>query len=312
MRRGNVKKISSGSPDKGMVSMFNQMLGAEGADPTIVVPKYVNVKKKVNALSRLLSAAVKDVILKSFPDEKDGCSEIISFVAELDAINFINSDSESKMCDQYDILKKNPTIHRIILTCKTLIDFKDKLSIVDFDDSFIARAPGFELLPFSFSQLNLKRMWAQQHITIRVKKYIFTFLQIALNLSMSVYKTITSPDIDVEKFSQVIIDNLSKLKKVIPRCDKAFDRLEDSLTLLSNNFGTYYKDFIQSQNPSTILESFVIDVSRSVDSDAQTMFQFQKIIKYYKNATQGKIKDPKIKKMFDILNANFSMMGKQN
>jgi hypothetical protein len=134
-------------------------------------------------------------------------------------------------------------------------------------------------------------------------------MKIVLDISKTVYKTLTSPDVDVKEFSKAIISSISQVKKQIPRCEKAFARIEQSVSLLEGNFDGYYKDFIQSQNPSTIIESFVIDVSQSSGGDAQTTRQFRKIISYYQKATQGKIKDPKIKKVFDMLNANFSAMG---
>ena len=125
------------------------------------------------------------------------------------------------------------------------------------------------------------------------------------------YDTITSPDVDVKKFSKVIISSIAKVKKRIPRCEKAFEKIEQSVGLLEGNFDGYYKDFVQSKNPSTIIESFVIDVSQSGGSDPQTTRQFRKIINYYRKATQGKIKDPKMKKIFDMLSANFNAMEQQ-
>jgi hypothetical protein len=127
-------------------------------------------------------------------------------------------------------------------------------------------------------------------------------------MSRDVYRTITSPDVDVAEFSKSIIASITQVKKQIPRCERAFAKIEASVSLLEGNFDGYYKDFVQSQNPSTIIESFVIDVSNTGGADMQTTRQFRKIIDYYRRATQGKIKDPKIKKVFDMLNSNFSAM----
>jgi hypothetical protein len=317
MKKVKVKAAKKQLADKNIINMFNQMLGTEDADPAIVIPKYKMIRTKVKSLSKILSAATEDVLRKSFPDEKNGCDDIMTYVESLNTIEFMEvtcTDNltpavAKELCEAYTILKDNNNIKVIVLTCKNLIEYSGKLDVGEtFDDSFIARIPGFEFSPFPFSKLNIKQIWVSPQISDRIKKYIFTVMKIVLDISKTVYKTLTSPDVDVKEFSKAIISSIAQVKKQIPRCDKAFAKIEQSVGLLEGNFDGYYKDFIQSQNPSTIIESFVIDVSQSGGGDAQTTRQFRKIINYYQKATHGKIKDPKIKKVFDMLNANFNVM----
>ena len=317
MKRVEMRTAKKQLVDKNIVNMFNQMLGTEDADPSIVIPKYVTVKNKVQSLSKILSAAVEDVLHRSFPEEKDGCDDIMRYVESLNKIKYIDvppvekitHEISKEICMSYIALKSNNDIKIIIMTCKNLIGYAGKLSVDEsFDDSFIARIPGLEFIPFTFSRLNIKQIWVSPQVTDRIKKYIFTVLKIVLDISKTIYKTLTSPDVDVKEFSKAIINSIAQGKKQIPRCEKAFAKIEQSVGLLEGNFDGYYKDFIQSQNPSTIIESFVIDVSQSGGADAQTTQQFRKIISYYQKATQGKIKDPKIRKVFDMLNDNFNAM----
>jgi hypothetical protein len=317
MSKIKIKSVRKQLSDKSVINMFNQMLGTEDADPSIVTPKYIKIKGKIKSLSKILSAATEDVIRKSFPDESDSCDDIIKYVNALDNIIFLDIPPSNEMTlevskkinEEYKILKSNNDIKVIILTCKNLIGYSNNLSSnTDFDDSFISRIPGFEFIPFPFSRLNIKNIWSSPLITEHIKKYMFTVMKIVLEISKDIYKTLTSPDVDVKEFSKAIISSIAQVKKQIPRCDKAFRKIEDSVGLLEGNFDEYYKDFIQSQNPSTIIESFVIDVSNTGGADSETTRQFRKIINYYRNATQGKIKDPKIKKVFDMLNENFSAM----
>jgi len=321
MKKVKIKTAKKQLADKNVINMFNQMLGTEDADPAIVIPKYELVRSKVHSLSKILSAATEDVLRKSFPEEKNGCDDIMKYVESLNSIEYIEVPEADKLtpevtkelCAKYTTLKDTNSIKVIILTCKNLIGYSGKLDVGEtFDDSFIARIPGLEFSPFPFSRLNIKQIWVSPQITDRIKKYIFTVMKIVLDISKIVYKTLTSPDVDVKEFSKAIISSIAQVKKQIPRCDKAFAKIEQSVGLLEGNFDGYYKDFIQSQNPSTIIESFVIDVSQSGGGDAQTTRQFRKIINYYQKATQGKIKDPKIKKVFDMLNANFSAMEGSN
>jgi hypothetical protein len=318
MKRVKVKTSKKQIADDSVVHMFNQMLGTEDADITIIIPKYELVKSKVKSLSKILLAATEDVIRKSFPDEKNGCDEILVYIESLNDIDFIATpplhsqitpDAALEINKSYKLIKDNNDIKMMVLIYKNLICYSDRLSTgADFDDSFIARIPGYEFKPLPFSELNIKRMWFSPNITDRIKKYMFTVMSIILGISKDIYKTLTSPDIDVKKFSQGIINSIALVKKKIPRCDKAFKKIEQSVELLVGNFDGYYKDFIQSQNPSTIIESFVIDVSNSGGADAQTTRQFGQIINYYKKATHGKIKDPKIKEIFNLLNSRFDSM----
>jgi hypothetical protein len=302
MRKAKVIKKNIG--DDSIVHMFNQMLGTETPDPAIIIPKYLSLKKNINTIISVFSAS-NSILRTAFPSESDGCDDIMQYVNKLREIKFIDEKKE-EVCGEYASLKDNNSVKMIILTYKNLLLCDNKLHIDDkFDDSFILRMPGYEYLPLPFSSLNIKRMWASPNIALNTKRYIFTILNAILNASKDTYKTLLSPDVDVKKFSEVIVSSISKVKKQIPRCEKAFAKIEESVGLLENNFGGYYKDFIQSQNPSTIMESFIIDVSQSSNTDAQTTRQFRVIIGHYKKLTQGKINDPKIKALFDMLNGSF-------
>ena len=158
------------------------------------------------------------------------------------------------------------------------------------------------------SSLNFKVLWASPRINQKMKQYFLIVLKICLSHSLEIYKLITSPDVDVDNFASAIMDAIVPLKKQIPRCDNAFAAIENSLGMLKENFGGYYKDFVRSRNPSTIIESFVKDVSSNKSRDARTAREFRTIIRYYQKQTAGKIKDPRTQSMFDALGRNFSAM----
>ena len=69
---------------------------------------------------------------------------------------------------------------------------------------------------------------------------------------------------------------------------------------------------IQSGNSNTIIENFIIDVSQSQkDIDIKLMSQFKTIIKFYKEQSQGKIQDPKMKKMLDMMDNKLDYFGEK-
>ncbi len=56
------------------------------------------------------------------------------------------------------------------------------------------------------------------------------------------------------------------------------------------------------------LASSVGGVVVAVTGGDTVVRQFRDIINYYKKASQGKIKDPKVKKIFDMLNSNINLV----
>jgi hypothetical protein len=318
MSGAKLKMIKKQVGDKDLISLFNKMIGVEKPDAKVILPKYNKLKSKVKSFSKILSAMVNDILLKSFPGCKNECEQMLKFASELNQINLpdfpqldkLTKEEDLKLAEIYVNSKKNNSIRTIIVTCKNLIGYKDNFSIKDgeFDDSFIARVPGYKLCPFTFSDLNLKEIWYSNNITIDVKKYIFTCLKVIVDISKQVFNILTSPDADTKLVAKGLMAGILQLKKQIPRCEKAFAKIEDSIGLFENKMDTYYRDYIQSRNPSTILESFTIDISNTTKTDPQTTRQFRKIISYYQKATQGRVKDPRVNKIFDTLNYNFDIM----
>lgn len=177
-------------------------------------------------------------------------------------------------------------------------------------DKFITRADGFDVIIFNFTNLNFKAIFNLQNN--EMKNYVLLFLKLIKKNCEEAFKIVTAPDIDVEKFSKVLINSIKDIRKHIPRCDKAFDKIEESVSLLQKNFDGYYKDFIQSQNPGIIIENFVLDVANDAQADAQTTAQFREIIKFYKkNMTAKKINDPKVQKLFSMLGENLDVLERK-
>ena len=129
---------------------------------------------------------------------------------------------------------------------------------------------------------------------------------------MTVIILLQGQDVDVKKISSVIVSSISNAKKHVPRCEKAFKKIEESVLLLENNFNGYYKDFLQSNGPTSILEGFIMDVSKNSEIDTQTTYQFRKIISHYRKMSSGKITDPRINKLFKTLNHNLDLLDKNN
>lgn len=181
---------------------------------------------------------------------------------------------------------------------------------------FIKHSLGDVLQLFSFSSLNFKELYLSPYIGKSSEKRSFYnttlyLLYLIYDKCDKVYKLVSSPDVDVDKFSEALIANIGNIKKQIPRCDAAFRKIEESVAMLRDNFGGYYKDFITSQNPGIIVENFVLDVAKDSKANFKVTQQFKKIIAFYRKRMQGQIKDPKIKRIFDLVGKNINILEKK-
>lgn len=324
MSRVKVKKVlpKGSSEDVQMLnSMFDQMTGTSHADPDILIPKFLQLRSAVIKFHKVFTLFLNlNNFVESFPECKVACDEITMFLGKIDSLGIHDTEAETQKIEKMDkkelndaftALKDSYEVQQIIITSSEL--GKHKKYIADKDalsDDFIKREPGLSMTPLSFSSLDLKRIWVSDNCTEMTRKFILNILSHAYNTGYSVYDLITSPNIDIKKFSQVLISNIGMLKKQIPRCDKAFDIISDSVKLLEGNFKDYYKTSVEAENPSVIIESFIVDVSMKQKSSASVTRQFRKIIMYMKKKSANN-EDPRVKKLFAVLNNQFSMMEKE-
>jgi len=225
--------------------------------------------------------------------------------------------------DKYSKLKNSQIIKEMIMTARNLKNVliaekeSTKSKLHDLEDknalkaNFILNCSGDYLTLFNFTSLDFKQVWYSDLIDSRGKDYILHVLHYIYIRVIAIVRDITDPDIDVDKFSEVIMKNIDELRKCIPRCDKAFDKIANSVGLLKQNFGDYYKDFVTSQsgNPGIIVENFVMDVAKKNSADLQTTRQFKEIIKYYNRQISGKkVDNPKVRKMLSLVGENLDIL----
>lgn len=317
------KTISKDFDDdtKDLNEMFEQMTGSQNADPDIIIPKLIELHSLLNKYIKVFN------LLLNFKEFIDSFSE---YENEFKCIkNFIDGiknicDTEHKFSEEklrlmdvnsintlYKSLKDKQEIQSIIITSSNLKNYKRYLEDKNnLKDEFINREPGISLIPLSFSNLDLKKLWVSEKLTFMAKKFILSILNHAYVIGHEIYELITSPDIDIKKFSKILIDNIDKMKKTVPRCDKAFDIIKNSVELLEKNFKGYYRNSVEAENPSIIIESFIVDVSMTQKASASTTSQFRKIIMFMKKQAANN-NDPRVKKLFKILNSQFDLMARK-
>lgn len=286
--------------DPGMAEMFNQMLGNEG-DPEIVREKHDKLRTLFKVIHSILYDLGTGNLAKEFTEYKVWFDQISEFAEATKTLH------ESK--SEYKALTADIQTRRIIMMCKDLMQHQKQLLSDPPSDKWIVEYPdtGYQL--FEFSKFDIKQLWYNSKFRSAHRKYMLMVLTVLYKKSYDVYKIVTSPDINVGKFKHIILSSIDKVRGTpeLNRCRDALDKITDSMSLLENNFDDYYKDMVQSQNPNTIIENFIIDVSKNQQMNPDLMRQFRQIINFYKSKTQSRIKDPKVKKLFDTLNEKMNM-----
>ena len=316
MPKNGARVVQKSLSDDSLTSMFQQMIGGDKPEPGVAVPKYVTLTKNIKLIVKLLKSFNDSVFSITYPEMDTQSADIISYCDKLEALPIsldLAKTVASDVVDAYILLKTADPVTELLSTCKILIESKTALTSDVVDTGFINRIPGLSYYPMSFTDLNLKEVWIKPQTDDRIRKYIIEVLKVLFKKTHAIYGVITSADVDIEAFSKLIVESITKVKKMIPRCDQAFDRIQKSVDLLKGNFTGYYKDFIQTQDPTVIMHNFVNDVANQDGVDAKTTFQFRKIIAFYKKQTEGKnITDPRVKKIFDILGSNMKILESGN
>lgn len=318
------KKINATSDDdmKDLQAMFSQITGTSEADKEVLIPKinkiYMNIIEYNKVFKILLNFKR---FTEQFEEYKFWFEDIAKFLDELIKTNEVDitkkyddfNEHNYHTLDQkeintfYKVLKDNVSIKSIIITGSRLAAFKKHIVDADnLDDVFINREPGITLQPLAFSTLDLKTIW-NTDINEQAKKFILSILRRAYIIGIDMHDIYTSPDVDIKKFSKILVDSISQMKKQIPRCDKAFAIIEKSVSMLEENFKSYFRGSVEAGNPSIIIESFIVDISTSQKASPMVTAEFKRIVSFLQKQS-SQTNDPKIKKLFGMLNSQFSVI----
>lgn len=237
----------------------------------------------------------------------------------------VNLGVKEKFNEVYNTIIKSNLIRSLVLTCDNLAlhkdhiapDLKGRGSSEGRNDtenkkpsySFAINASGVTFNPFPFApSLNLKTLFCADDITNAAKDYVLLVLNRVLIYTYDLYREVSSPNIDVESFTEFIKINVRKMRKIpeLHRCKAAFDKIEASIGMFKDNFNDYYKDFVATKSSSIMFEHFITDVSKQDGLSPEALRQFQHIITFYrKMAQQRGANDPRIQALFSQLNNNF-------
>ena len=323
-------KIPLTGKDEGISEMFNQMLGAGSVNMTISYPKYLRLRNLCQCIVKAVSALAECPYMKSSREFSLQRKELQEFcVSALEDIKIlfamdlseyewnletVDDELKKRFTEAYEAAKKSKLINVFIITCDRLVPYKQNFNDLDkLNPKFITCMAGTEWIPFAFSTLNFKHLFIQSDLKENSVRFFMTVLYKIYDLTHKLWQETVSPDIDVDQFVSVIMDNMEEIKKRAPelaRCGKAFKKIAESVQLLKNNFSTYYRDFIETKDSTVMMQNFVIDVSKQTNSDPEVMREFREIIKYYKKLAKQQPNNPKMKALFDKVSESFSQLEK--
>jgi hypothetical protein len=318
-----VMKTSASSDEdvKQLNKMFAQITGTADADREVLLPKLKKVSQNVVNYIKLFNILLGFTpFIKQFEETAFWFDEIKDFLTELQESTKVDMNMKDDIePDYYQLNDKNlnklfkdlignDSLKKIIITSNNLVAFKSHLSDANnLSDTFVNREPGLELKPLAFSSIDLKYIWNHEDTIDKAKKFILNIIKRAFDIGMDMHDLVTSPNVDIKKFSSVLVDSIAKMKTQIPRCNKAFAIIENSVSTLENNFKTYFRGSVEAGNPNIIIESFIGDIIKEQKADASISYEFKQIISYLKQKSAGN-NDPKIKKLFGMLNMQFSSL----
>jgi len=221
---------------------------------------------------------------------------------------------EDELTEKYLDIKKSKLYNDMLFTSKNLkeIVMSEKkrrgaethdLESGSLSIKFIQNCEGDTFRPFEFTCIDFKQMYYDQTLlTEPLQEFLLKSLSIIYAKCAQLVDLHLSPDVDSSEISSVISKAIEKLRKQIPRCEKAFGKLKNAVKTLDTNINEYYKDYVTSQNPGIMLESFVSDVARKESADSEVSMQFSQILKFFKNKMKNaNTSDPKIKKILGVL-----------
>lgn len=323
-------KIPLTGKDEGISEMFNQMLGAGATNMTISYPKYLRIRNLCQCIIKVISALAEFSYMRTNPEFAGIREEMLKFcedsTAEITTIfsmdlseyewnlETVDDQVKKKFGEVYEAAKKSKLVNIFILTCDRLIPYKQNFNDLEkLNPNFIVCMSLPEWRPFAFSNLNFKQLFIQTSLQDNGKRFFMTVLYKIFTLTHQLWQETVSPDIDVDQFVNVIMDNMEEIKKRAPelsRCGKAFKKIADSVQLLKSNFTSYYRDFIETKDSTVMMQNFIIDVSKQTGSDPEVMREFREIIKYYKKIAKQQPNNPKMKALFDKVSESFSQLEK--
>ncbi|WRY69393.1 pH339R [African swine fever virus] len=325
--------IDSTVKNKNVMNLFHEIIGSKGnINFSIVWPKFKKIKQSVYEYISTLSVLEKASVMQNFEEDKKMLELFVQKLwaayegyfkyPEIEKYE-VDGQVNFNLVPQY-VLEKFSQLYRsrinselvtlILNSCAFLSKYNDY--ILKKDPYILTITPGLCFSPIpNFEDLNFKYLYNSDKNSQHDKDFIMFILYKLYTAALGVYNAISIPDIDVEDLENIILSSVSQIKKQIPRCKDAFNKIESSVHLLRKNFNTYYSDYVGSgYNPTIIMEQYIKDISQdSKNISPRISYQFRTIIKYYRDmiATKHQTMDPQVLNLVKHVEKKLDMLDRE-
>jgi hypothetical protein len=345
MSRCKAKVVRKTLSDPNVVGLFQNVLGGDGNSMNfpLAYKKYAKVRSNIFRYIKLINTVRQAGALSSFPRVTQVMEaflnalnsqvevafsvsheyEIVAMTQAIDDHTNIPEDERERFKEIYPKMSDNIPIKSIMVTCEFLTHHRVALEKIEkalteksdepLDDSFVVQFPGLKFSPIGgMSTFNFKQVYISDKITTQDRKFLMLMLCKLYSISHETYNALLTPDIDVDEFVTIVRNSIGEVRKQLPRCGQALDHIINSVHMLKSNFGTYYRDFVISKNPSVLLENFVVDVSKTTGKVQPNLTrQFREIISFYRKMSANQKTDPRLRGLLQRVNENIGELDKR-
>lgn len=295
---------------------FSQLTGEGDPSVDIVMPKYIKILKKIKQFSQCCCSTIE--LLKKVDDKR--YADIQDFVNKLSRILKNSKMPDAFIALDYTDLIADESIIEIIEICGKFAPCYVHLEKTwdTVDKKFMNRLT--EFAPLTFAEIDFRHLYVVDgDCDEEIQECVFEILKGMFASSYEIYKISSSPNVDKERIARIAIDAISKLRPMVPGCNEIFKKIERSATMFEGNFDSYYKDFIQSGDQTTIFTNFLSDIVKdNENSDIKLLFQCRKLIAFIRknsnksgNPQNDAMKD-KILGFYDKISAIFDKQAKND
>nr|QBR99308.1 hypothetical protein [Faustovirus mariensis] len=323
-------KLPVGGNTEDLAEMFNQILGTGSINLNIAYPRYARIKDLMLQTAEIIEIFADSPYIKAIEEFRQHRMEMLGFVkqcreyiTENFKYNFdarildlagVDDETKKEFGENYTDIKKSKFVQTYVIMCDRLHVYKKHFEdAARLNHKFLGSISDSELCPFTFTNFNFKYAYLLPQTSTKVKEFMIMVLHKIYGNAWVIYEEITSPDVDVEEFANVIVQNIGSLKKQpeLSRWHRAFKIILDSVTMLKTNFRGYYRDFIDTKSPTIIMEHFVLDVSKNTQADPELTQQFRQIISYYQKIAQNNVSNPQVRALLEKVNESMRELDKQ-
>lgn len=301
------KVIKKAFSDQSADSLNEYIFNAGNVDLAVAYDKYRALKHNCLNAINVLEQLAKYPVVKVNSVFEQGIKQINEFCVlgrrtiptlfdiELDSADTAarNPKLKKAFLDSYEVAKKSHILARLIVMCSNLAPYRTYISgkTKDFKPTctFIKGLAGNSWTPFEdIDAFDFKALieFAPQHVT---EEFVAVVLSKLYGYTLAIHRSVTTPDVDITIFTKDLGEQLKKLSKhpKLSRCKGALAKVRDSLSILQDKFGDYYKDVVVSGDQTMLMQNFILDVSDEHKKDPKLILEFRHLMQFYKEQSQA-------------------------